>query len=304
MLSLPDAKGSPLKSIHPTLLALIAILIWSTLALAGNGLQSVPRLLLLAVTLLTSGSISLFRRGGWRVPLKVFLVGVGGIFGYHFLYFTAFAHAPAVETNLLNYLWPLLIVVLTPLVLPGTHLRANHIAGALFGLLGASLIATGGKPNLQIVYLAGYAAAAGAAVTWALYSLLTKRLPPFPTDSVGAFCLISGLLSLGIYFVQGGSLAGIAALAPAQWFFLVLVGIGPMGAAFFFWDAALKRGDPRVIGSLAYLTPLLSTLNLVVFAGQRLTLVSFLAMCLIITGAVVGSSLYSQSNQYGKISPT
>jgi drug/metabolite transporter (DMT)-like permease len=278
-----------LKFNHPILLALIAILVWSTLALAGNGLQSVPRFLLLGVTLCTSGMISLFRRAGWRVPLNVFVVGVGGIFGYHFLYFTAFANAPAVETNLINYLWPLLIVILSPLVLPGTRLRPNHILGAITGLAGASLIATGGKPNLQLVYLTGYSAALGASVIWAVYSLMTKRLPPFPTDTIGAFCLISGVLSLGIYFLQGGTLGEIATVTPGQWVFLILVGIGPMGAAFFFWDAALKRGDPRVIGSLAYLTPLLSTLNLVIFAGQRLSLVSFFAMCLIIVGAVIGA---------------
>ena len=278
-----------MKPISPISLALAAILLWSTLALAGNGLQSVPRFLLLGIVFLTSGTISLVRREGWRVPLKVFLVGVGGIFGYHFLYFTAFAHAPAVETNLVNYLWPLLIVVLSPLVLPNTRLGLNHITGVLCGLAGASLIATGGKANLQLIYIGGYSAAFAAAVTWALYSLFTKHLPPFPTSSIGAFCLISGILSLGIYAVNGGTLQEIARVTPLQWVFLLLVGIGPMGAAFFAWDAALKGGDPRIIGALAYLTPLLSTLNLVIFAGQRLTPVAFLAMCLIIIGAVIGS---------------
>jgi len=286
-----------LKSIHPILLALIAILLWSTLALAGNGLQEIPRFLLLGITLLTSGMTSLVRRNGWRVPIKVILVGVGGIFGYHFLYFTAFAHAPAVEANLINYLWPLLIVFLSPLVLPGTKLRAHHILGVIFGLAGASLIATGGKAHLQVTYLAGYGAALGAAVVWALYSLLTKRLPPFPTDSIGVFCLISGMLSFGIYFINGGSTQEISTIAPLQWLFLILVGIGPMGAAFFFWDAAIKGGDPRVIGSLAYLTPLLSTLNLVLFTSQKITVISLFAMCLIIAGAVIGSWKRSTFNR-------
>lgn len=281
----------PMKTVHPILLALAAILLWSTLALAGSGLQEVPRFLLLGGTLTTSGLTALVRRNGWRVPLIVFLVGVGGIFGYHFLYFTAFARAPAVETNLLNYLWPLLIVLLTPLLLPGTRLKSNHILGALLGLAGAGLIASGGKFSLQAEYLPGYAAAVGAALTWAVYSLLTRRLPPFPTDTVGAFCLISGLLSFAIFFLNGGDLQSFAVVTGGQWVFLLLVGIGPMGAAFFCWDAALKRGDPRIIGTLAYLTPLLSTLNLVLFAGQKLTLVSFFAMCLIVSGAILGSGV-------------
>lgn len=278
-----------MKSLNPLILAFIAILLWGTLALAGNGLQSVPRFFLLGITLSTSGLLSLVFRDGWRIPFKVFLVGVGGIFGYHFLYFTAFAHAPAIETNLLNYLWPLLIVVLTPALLPGTRLRPNHIIGAVCGLAGAALIATGGRLNFEIQYLTGYSAALGAAVIWAVYSLLTKRLPPFPTSSIGVFCLISGVFSLGFYFLDGGSLVAVREIQPVQWIFLVLVGIGPMGAAFFLWDAALKKGDSRTIGSLAYVTPLLSTLNLIIFAGQRLTTLTFLAMLLIIAGAVIGA---------------
>lgn len=276
----------PMKAV---LFALAAILIWSSLALAGAGLTRIPPFLLLAVAFFVSGLIGLLRPRGWRIPLVTSVVGTVGIFGYHFLYFLAFAQAPAVEANLLNYLWPLLIVVLSPLVLPGYRLRPRHIVGALLGLCGAGLIATGGKLNLDLQYLPGYLMAVGAAVTWALYSLLTKRLPPFPTDSVGVFCLLSGLLSAGFYFLSGGTLEVVQGLGWQDWASLALLGLGPLGAAFFFWDAALKRGDPRVIGSLAYLTPLLSTLNLVVFAGKRLNVLSFAAMVLIVLGAVVGS---------------
>lgn len=278
-----------MKSARPTFLALAAILIWSTLALAGAGLQKVPPFILLATAFTVSGLVALVRWRAWRVPLKVLVVGVAGIFGYHFLYFRAFAHAPAVEVNLINYLWPLLIVALSPLLLPGYRLTWRHIAGALLGLGGAALIATGGKFGLQTRYLIGYLLAAATALTWALYSLLTKRLPQFPTETVGVFCLLSGLVAWIGHFSTGGSLADLVALTPGAWLVLILVGLGPMGAAFYFWDAALKRGDPRTIGSLAYLTPLLSTLNLILFGGQRLTWVAGGAMVLIVGGAVVGS---------------
>ncbi len=279
-----------MKTPQSTLLALAAILIWSTLALAGAGLQQVPPFVLLGVAFSTSGLVALVRWRAWRVPLKVLAVGVAGIFGYHFLYFRAFAHAPAVEVNLINYLWPLLIVALSPLLLPGYRLGWRHILGALLGLGGAALIATGGQFSLQSRYLAGYLLAGATALSWALYSLLTKRLPRFPTETVGVFCLLSGLLAWAGHFATGGSAAELAALSPGVWLALILIGLGPMGAAFYFWDAALKRGDPRTIGSLAYLTPLLSTLNLIVFGGQHLTWVTGAAMVLIVSGAVVGSA--------------
>jgi len=277
------------------LLALTAILIWSTLALFSSQLTHVSPFLVLGVALMLCGSYSLVRRSAWRIPLTTLAVGVGGIFGYHFLYFSAMARAPAVEASLINYLWPLLIVVLSPLVLVGYRLRPRHVFGALLGLAGAALIATGassaGTLSLHFEYLFGYLMMAGAALIWALYSLLTKRVPHFPTESVAAFCAVSGLLSLVFYLLSGGSLAQVRSLSSHDWLVIVLCGLGPMGAAFFFWDAALKRGDPRRIGSLAYLTPLLSTLNLVVFARLPLTPVSFVAMLLIITGALVGSSV-------------
>ncbi len=273
----------------PTLFALVAILLWSTLALLGSQLTHLPPFLVLGIALGVSGLVSFFWPKAWQIPWKTLAVGVGGIFGYHFLYFRAFALAPAVEANLINYLWPLLIVLLSPLVLPGMHLHWRHAWGALFGLTGAALIITGGQWSLQARYLPGYLLAGAAAFTWALYSLLSRRLSPFPTAAVTAFCAAGSLLALAFHLASGGSLTALATLPFHDWLLLLLVGTGPMGAAFFFWDAALKKGDPRTIGALAYLTPLLSTLNLALWAGQRLTWVHGAALVLIVTGAVVGS---------------
>jgi drug/metabolite transporter (DMT)-like permease len=156
------------------------------------------------------------------------------------------------------------------------------------GLGGAGLIITGGRLDLDLVNLPGYLLAAGAALTWSSYSLMTKRLPPFPTAAVGAFCLASGLFSLAAYYLSGSDFP-ISSLTGADWLSLILLGAGSLGAAFFTWDASLKRGDPRIIGSLAYLTPLTSTVVLVALGGRALTWVSALAMLLIVGGAIIGS---------------
>lgn len=271
-----------------SLLALGAVLLWSFLAYLGARLTLLPPLLVVAIALCISGLLSAARFQQWKVPIRTFAVGVGGIFGYHFLYFSAFKHAPAIEVNLMNYLWPLSIVLLSPLFLPGYKLQFHHLLGAVSGLAGAGLIITGGRLSLDLQNLDGYLLAGGAALTWACYSLMTKRLPPFPTEAIGGFCLASSILSFIVYFPTG-RLFGYPLLNASQWLSLFLLGIGPMGAAFFLWDAALKRGDPRIIGSLAYLTPLTSTLILVLVAGKTLTLVSAFAMLLIIGGAVIGS---------------
>lgn len=272
------------------ILALTAILIWSTLALISTRLTHISSFLILGIAFLIGGSISLFRPDAWRIPLTTLFVGVAGIFGYHLLYFKAFTLAPAVEANLINYLWPLLIVVLSPVIIPGYRLTARHIVAAILGLTGAALIVTEGQLNIRSEFLPGYLLALGAAVTWAVYSLLTNRLPAFGTDSVGVFCLLSGVLSLAIFFLSGGSIGDIQKISSIDWLLIIIAGLGPLGLAFYCWDGALKKGDPRILGSLAYLTPMLSTLNLLLFARKDLTTIAVIAMVLIIGGAILGSS--------------
>lgn len=290
-MNLHDHQDDPAAALP----ALAAIVLWGFLALLGSRLVRLPTLLMTGIALSIGGCVGLLKVREWKVPLRTFLTGVGGIFGYHFLLFTAFRHAPTVEANLINYLWPLLIVLLSPVILSGYGLRPRHVLGALAGLAGAALIVTGGSLSLDAANLPGYLAAFGAALVWALYSLLTKRLPPFRSGAVGGFCLCSGLLALAVFLVESGP-GGFTALRSSDWLFLVPLGMGPMGAAFYLWDASLKRGDPRVIGSLSYLTPLLSTLALVAIGGKAFTALSAVAMALIVAGAAVGSVRRSTTN--------
>lgn len=280
-----------------TLLALLTIVLWSFLAYLGSRLSHVPPFLLVGAALTTAGIASLPQSRQWRIPLPTLLLGIGGLFGYHFLYFMAFRYAPAVETNMINYLWPLLIVLLSPVFLPGLRLGWRHLLGALLGLAGAALIVTGGRLTPDLTHLFGYALAAGAALIWASYSLLTRRLPPFPTAAVGGFCLASGLLSLLVHFAGAlitGAWLVLPALSVPDALLLLAAGLGPMGLAFFTWDAALKRGDPRFIGALAYLTPLTSTIVLVLLDGGTLTWPAAASLLLILAGVFVSAPFQAQ----------
>jgi drug/metabolite transporter (DMT)-like permease len=171
------------------------------------------------------------------------------------------------------------------LFLAGTALHARHVAGALLGFGGAALLVTGGRFGFETGNVTGYALALLAAIIWSTFSLISRRLGGFRTASVSTFCLVSGALALACHVLLEPRYAFRAVDVPL----LLLIGLGPMGAAFYFWDQALGEGDPRVIGTLAYLTPLFSTLLLAVVGGGRLGLVSVLAMVLIVGGAVLGT---------------
>jgi drug/metabolite transporter (DMT)-like permease len=142
-----------------------------------------------------------------------------------------------------------------------------------------------GQVSGEFVFQVGYLFALAAAVIWATYSLLTTKLRAFPTSAIGLFGLVSGLLAIGAHFV----LEAPAVISSSDWVLLVILGLGPLGGAFYFWDAALKIGDPRRIGLLAFLTPLLSTTMLLVVSGRELSWQLLVATALIVGGAVLGS---------------
>ncbi|HKQ31014.1 MAG TPA: EamA family transporter [Burkholderiales bacterium] len=265
--------------------SLAAILLWSVLAFLALRLSRMPPFLLVGAALLIGSLCGVHNLSQWRVSWRVLLLGVYGIFGFHFCLFLALRYAPPVEANLINYLWPLSIVVLSPLFLRGYVLRMRHIVAALLGFTGAMLIVTGGDLDFRSEYALGYLLAGVSAFIWSSYSLMTMRVDPFPNAAIGLFCFVAGALSLAMHFV----LEPAYIFSASDFVPLLVLGLGPMGAAFFLWDAALKNGDPRIIGSLAYLTPMLSTLILASTGSGRFTLVSAVAMFLIVGGAVVGS---------------
>lgn len=272
---------------HYLIFTTAAIVLWATLAVLVSRLAHVPPFFLLSVTLLVGGALSIAQYAKWQFEWRTLAFGVTGIFGYHFLLIMALRLANPVEANLINYLWPLLIVVLSPVILRGFSVTVLHMLGASMGFSGVYLLM--GKPEAldpSGTTLWGYLMALSAAVVWACYSLISKRLAAVRTATVGLYCLISGALALIIHLM----IEDRVSVATGDWWHLMALGLGPMGAAFYAWDAGLKRGDPRVIGTLSYLTPLLSTLLLLWVGNRSMETHVLAAMVLIVGGAFVSTA--------------
>lgn len=275
-----------------TLVGFAAILMWSALSTLVAISGAVPPLLLNALTFGLSGTaatVMLAVTGRLSVlaqPPRVWLLGVAGLFGYHALYFAALRWAPPVEASLVNYLWPLLIVVLSGL-LPGERLRPHHLIGAGLGLLGAVAVVTKGRGiDLDPAHVAGYLCAAAAAFTWSSYSVLSRRVGSVPTATVAGFCLATGLLSGLCHVLFEETVWPVGAV---QWGAVVGLAVFPLGFAFFAWDHGVKRGDIQVLGAASYLAPLLSTLLLILSGNGRFDLSIGFAAVAITAGAVIAS---------------
>jgi drug/metabolite transporter (DMT)-like permease len=281
------------KRTQATLIGFTAVLMWAVLALLSAASGTMPPFQLAAITFLIGGLIGAsswpFRKGAvtaLRQDWRVWLVGVGGLFGYHLVYFSAIRAAPPVEVSLIAYLWPLFLVLFSAM-LPGERLRSHHLAGVVLGLAGAVMVITKGQAlGLQDGFTAGHALAFACPVIWAGYSVLSRRFGNVSTDVVAGFCLATALLSLICHLAFETTVWPESA---GQWLAVLGLGLLPVGAAFYTWDYGVKHGDIMVLGASSYAAPLLSTLILVA-AGYAPTHWSVAAACVLITsGAVIAA---------------
>jgi drug/metabolite transporter (DMT)-like permease len=276
-----------------TLIGLTAILMWSLLAALTVASGRVPPFQLAAMTFAIGACVGpltwLFRGEGFRAlrqPPAAWLVGVGGLFGYHALYFLSLRHAPPAEAGLVNYLWPLLIVLFSAF-LPGEKLMPHHIIGALLGLAGTVVLFAGrGVSGFEWRYAPGFLAAVVAAFVWATYSVLSRRLAHVPTDAVAGFCAATAVLAAICHLLLETT---VWPETTGQWLAVLALGIGPVGAAFYAWDVGMKRGDIRVIGAASYATPLVSTAFLILAGFAEATATLALAALLIGGGGLIAA---------------
>ena len=266
-----------------------AIGLWAFLALLSRAASEVPPLQLTATSFAVSASLGIAwlaarrRLAELRQPPSVWLHGVGGLFGFHALYFASLARAPAATANLINYTWPLLLVLLSAAVLR-MRLNWRHLLGTSLALSGCAALLSG-RAAFPAGAMAGYGLAAASAVVWALYSVLARRFAGVPSGAVAGFCGVTAALAAALHGMTGTWVAP----GPWAWGAMIAMGIGPVGLAFALWDAGMKRGDPRLLGTLAFATPVLSTLLLAAAGLAPFTAVTVLASVLVAAGGYIAA---------------
>jgi len=220
------------------LFGVFAIILWSTLASLSVLADKIPPFQLTSMAFFVAFIIGAViwkkdNRGiliHFKYPLKVWLVGVCGLFGYHYFYFLAIQNAPAIEANLINYLWPLFIVLFSSF-LPNEKLRWFHVVGVLFGLIGVTfLLSKGGSLNFETEYLNGYIYAFVCAIIWGAYSVASRYFAHIPTTAVGSFCGITAILSLICHLLFETTVLP----SLKEFGIITLIGLGPVGGGFLF----------------------------------------------------------------------
>jgi drug/metabolite transporter (DMT)-like permease len=273
----------------PTLAGLGAIVLWGFLALCATQLARLPPVQTTALGFAVAALLSLGvvaargRLAALRQKPAAWALGLAGLAGYHVVYFAAFARAPAAEVNLVVYLWPLLIVLFAAPLL-GARLTPRHLLGAAIAFAGC-IVAIGGAARFEAAHLPGYGLGFACAVIWSLYSVLSRRLAEVPNDAVAGFCAATALVTGALHLATESWVTPSA----REWLVLATLGAGPLGAAFFLWDVGMKQGDVRLIGTLAYATPVLSTLVLMLAGATPFAWTIALAALLVAGGGLLAA---------------
>ncbi|MBI3992019.1 MAG: EamA family transporter [Candidatus Lambdaproteobacteria bacterium] len=287
---------------RPYLAGVGAILCWASLAaVIGQGLHSLPpeQLLCYGLTIAALG-LCAWHWWHWGRPLppwpgwRVALLGVYGIWGFHTLLVLALSLAPQVPANILNYTWPLWIVLLGAL-LPGQRLRQPMLLAALLGFAGVMAVIGGGWPGAPAAddtlpvgspsALVGLLLALCAGFCWGSFSVLLRGRVPPRRQYMGLFCALSAGVAALVLALRGGPWT----VTPAQMGLLAYLGLVPLGASFLLWEYALKGGNVQVLGVLSFFTPLLSTLLLALVGGEPPGLSALAGLALILAGSALAA---------------
>ena len=289
-----NSTTDPSPSINPTFIGVLAIAMWAALALLSVLTESLSPFLLLALCFFISGLLVLIKRACNREPLlslpaltkMQWLVGVGGLFGFHFFYFMAIRHAPPIQVSLVCYLWPLLLA----LYVSAKGNRWLTLLGASLGFMGAGVVITDGALfNVANSFASndavGYGYALVAALIWSSYSWYMGKSNNNVED-IGWMSMAVAILAFICHLLlEPSSLSTLTQLDGITLLAILLLGLGPVGGAFYLWDIGMKFGKQSWLASLSFATPVLSTMLLALFGIGTLSINVLIALALIMVGA-------------------
>lgn len=289
-----ETKIQRIQSVKfPTTIGCGALLVWSLYALIVSELLG--RLPIFQTLFLMFGvsfvamAIRLTFMKRWSVlkqPWPIWLIGVLGVCGSDVAYVSAVKYAPPAHVDFIDYLWPFFVIIFSSF-LPKEKLTIQHVIAGGLGFFGVFLMLTGGKLSLAILqeeYLVGYIFALTAALVWSLYNIATRWYQEMPIEIVGMYCGIGALIAFLLH-VQYEAWVMPTLFEGMLVFFLGLAS----GVAYIFWTYATQKGNFKLLGVLAYFTPVISMSFLVVCGKEPMSMVLVVACILVISGVIIGS---------------
>lgn len=275
-----------------TLIGYIGVLFWSFSAIFNASVRRIPTFEIIIFAYGTA-CVVILARVAWRrewhkfkQPLMIWVIGILGIYANDVFYIAAFKQIPAVQADLINYLWPVGVIIFSGF-LPREKFNAYHLAAALIALIGVYVLVTGGRGlgGINPRYFVGYSLALSGVVTWCVFVLVSRHYPDIPVEMIGVYCGIGALLSIVPQAVTEKFVMPTAKDLAV----LIMMGLTAQGLAYVLWEIGVKRGNFLLLSVLAYGNPILSVLLLVIFGFTQLTVAVAIASVMVTIAGVFAS---------------
>lgn len=279
--------------IFPTMTACGALIIWAMYAfLVSELLTNLPVFETIFFTFGINFIITVFRlilKKSWstiKQPLFVWLIGVAGVCGSDFSYMAAMQYAPPAHVDFIDYLWPFLLIIGTSF-LPNEHFTLRHLIGGGLAFLGVCFLLTmseNGIVGFQWHYIPGYLYALTAACIWCAYTLFSRWYQKMPSEMVGLYYGVGACIA----FILHNHHETFVAPTWYEGSLILILGLSS-GVAALLWLHGTQKGNVKLLGVLAYFTPMLSMMMLVYSEKEPMSGTLVIACTLFVLGILVGS---------------
>jgi drug/metabolite transporter (DMT)-like permease/putative salt-induced outer membrane protein YdiY len=249
-----------------TFLGFFSIITWSFSALFAVKLKTMPLLEVLAATFFLGFLVVFVRyllsnkkKSFFAFKTQDFIIALAALILNQSCYLLAFRYAPAAQVDIVNYLWPTLLVCLSSF-LPKERFSWSHCIACIISFLGVINLFSPSQ-GFSHDNILGYFLAFGAALSWTGYSLYTRYRGTSNANCISWACGPAALLTfiLHLYYEKP------TCPSSSEFFYLSIFGILQMGFALYFWEKALKKGYVKTLGLASYAIPIFSILILVLF---------------------------------------
>ncbi len=212
-------------------------------------------------------------------------MGFLGVFLYTFFFYGALQVLPAQEAFIVNYLWPIMVVVFAVLILK-EQTTSRKILGIICSFLGVLIVITKGDfSTLQFGNILGILSAIAGAAVYGLFSVLGKKQNYDKFVSIMFYYFFSFFYALIAVLL----FSEIPQISFYQLTGLIWLGIFASGLGFVFWFLALKYGDTAKMSNMIFLTPFISLVYIYFLVGEKILTSSVIGLVVIVAGILIQS---------------
>ena len=204
---------------------------------------------------------------------------------YYIFYLLSLMMIPAVEASMLNYLYPIMIVIFA-IPINKEKLNLNKILSLIIGFIGVIIILTNGNfRSIKISNIAGDMLAIGAAISWGIFSNLGKKNSADTVLSNYIYTTVTFILSAAALLLFSKlTLPGWKTLLGLAW-----LSTSNIVLSYYLWFKALKSAPSALIASISFLTPFISLFFIMVIVGEKVTIMQITGLIIILSGTALQS---------------